>query len=172
MTAANFPAALSAILTYEGGWADNPADPGGATMKGVTLAVYSHWLGRPASKDELRAITDAELQAIYRAGYWNAIRGDALPAGIDLIVFDTAVNSGPGRAAKLLQGAAGVTADGAIGPATLAAVRTVDPAVIINAFSAAHEAFYRSLPTFPTFGKGWLNRLHAVQQRALSMAST
>lgn len=171
MSAANFDACLAAVLKYEGGWSDNPADPGGATMKGVTLATYSHWLGRPATKAELRAITDADLQAIYRAGYWNPVRADALPSGVDLIVFDTSVNSGPGRAAKLLQEAAGATVDGAIGPGTLTAVRNMRPGDVIDGFTVKHEAFYRSLPTFATFGKGWLSRLEAVQQLALHMAA-
>lgn len=171
MTASNFPAALAAILKYEGGWTNNPADPGGATNLGVTQKTLSDWLGRRASIAEVRMLTPETVAPIYKARYWDAIQGDALPAGVDLIVFDTAVNSGPGRAAKLLQGAVGTIADGSIGPATLAAVAAHSATDIIDRFSAAHEAFYRGLPTFATFGKGWMNRLRAVHALALQMAA-
>lgn len=166
MTAANFPAALAAVLKYEGGWSDDPQDPGGATQKGVTLAVFSHWLGRQATKPELRAISDTDLSAIYRSLYWNAVHADALPAGVDLVVFDTAVNSGTGRAAKLLQGAVDVTVDGAIGPQTIRAAQTHAAADTIDRLCASREAFYRSLPTFGHFGAGWLARLKAVRALA------
>ena len=102
MARANFAAALSAVLLHEGGWANNPKDPGGATMKGVTLATYRRY--RPgATKEQLRNISDEELRTIYRDGYWDEVRGDDLPSGIDFATFDFAVNSGPSRAAKFLQ---------------------------------------------------------------------
>lgn len=162
---------LPLILVHEGGWADHPADPGGATMKGVTLKTFSDWLGRTATKAELKAITAEQLAAIYRKNYWDAAHCDELPAGVDYITFDLAVNSGPGRARKYLQRAAGVTEDGAIGPATLAAVKAKSPVVLVNAISHARKVFYRSLPTFPTFGKGWTRRLNEVTAKALEMAS-
>jgi lysozyme family protein len=171
MTAANFPICLDTILLYEGGWSDNPKDPGGATMKGVTLDTYSHYLGRPATKDELRAITDGELEDIYRDGYWAPVKADDLPSGVDLMTFNASVNSGPGRGAKLLQQSVGVPQDGAVGPQTLAATNAQDPTLTINKYAEAHEAYYRSLSTFDDFGKGWMNRLNAIHQQALGMAT-
>ena len=120
MAKENFAACLAQVLLSEGGWSDHPADPGGATMKGITLATYRKY--RPgATKADLRAIADAEVAQIYREGYWNAVRGDDLPAGLDLVAFDAAVNSGTGRAAKWLQSAVGAVADGRIGAGTAAA---------------------------------------------------
>ena len=114
MAKGNFDRSLLLVLAHEGGWADHPKDPGGATMKGVTLATFRRY--RPgASKADLRNISDADLQRIYRDGYWNVIRGDDLPSGLDFAVFDYAVNSGPGRAAKHLQAVLGVPQDGKVG---------------------------------------------------------
>jgi len=155
----NFEASLAHVLKHEGGWADHPADPGGATMKGVTLKTYSDWLGRQATKDELRAIPAEHLRTIYKARFWDAVRGDELPSGVDYVVFDMAVNSGPGRAARMLQAAVGATPDGSIGPKTLAAVNAQDPATLIATFQRNRQHFLEALPTFGTFGKGWTRRV-------------
>jgi len=92
-----------------------------------------------------------------------------MPSGIDYLVFDFAVNAGPGRSAKILQTALGVPADGGIGPVTLAAVNAQEPEVLIEKFSQGKEDFYRSLNTFETFGKGWLNRVAAVKVKASAL---
>lgn len=165
----NFPKALAVVLHHEGGWADHPKDPGGATMKGVTLATYSKFLGRDATKEELRNISDAELQQIYRDLYWNRAACDRLPSGLDLAVFDMAVNAGPGRAAKILQAVLGVTADGAIGPKTLAMVESRPTTDLIREFSDAREEFYKGLPIYATFGKGWLRRVDEVESEAYKL---
>jgi lysozyme family protein len=155
----NFEASLAHVLKHEGGWADHPADPGGATMKGVTLKTYSDWLSRQATKDELRNIPAEHLRTIYKARFWDAVRGDELPSGLDYVVFDMAVNSGPGRAARMLQAAVGVTPDGSIGPKTLAAVNAQDPSTLIATFQRNRQHFLEDLPTFGTFGKGWTRRV-------------
>lgn len=162
----NFPKALAVVLHHEGGWADHPKDPGGATMKGVTLATYSKFLGRAASKEELRNISDAALQQIYRTLYWDRAACDRLPAGLDLVVFDMAVNAGPGRAAKILQTILGVASDGVIGPKTLAVVESRPVADLIRAYSDARRSFYKELSTFDTFGRGWLRRVDEVESEA------
>jgi lysozyme family protein len=92
-----------------------------------------------------------------------------LPSGIDYLVFDFAVNAGCGRSAKILQAAVGATPDGGIGPMTLAAVNALDGDELIERFSQGKEDFYRSLNTFETFGKGWLNRVAAVKVKATSL---
>ncbi len=104
MAAANFERALSLVLKHEGGFADHPADPGGATMMGITQATLAEWRGRPVTKDEVRALSRVEAGAIYRARYWDAVKGDDLPSGLDLAAFDYAVNSGPARAVRTIQG--------------------------------------------------------------------
>ena len=168
---ANFEACLAEVLTWEGGWSDHPSDPGGATMKGITLATYRQW--KPgASKAQLKAITDAEVRAIYKQGYWDVVQADDLPPGLDLVAFDAAVNSGPMRSAKWLQGALGVAPDGKIGPQTLAAAQAADPHSVILAACSARLNFVRGLSTWPVFGKGWQRRIDGVRAKALEMAKT
>ena len=165
----NFVHSLELVLKSEGKWSDNPADPGGATMCGVTIAVYSQYLCRPATKDELRKISQHEISEIYAHGYWMPSHCDQLPSGVDYVVFDFAVNAGVGRAAKTLQSALGVTQDGLIGPVTMSVAAVSDPKLLIKGFSESKRQFYRGLRNFPTFGAGWLNRVNAVEDNALGM---
>jgi lysozyme family protein len=167
----NFEECLEEILKHEGGWADHPSDPGGATMKGVTIGTFAQFKGRKVTKDELRAISYADLRAIYRRKYWDVVKGDDLPAGLDLVAFDAAVNSGPSRGARWLQQALGVKVDGQIGPETIAKARRADPAPAIEAALDFRLAFVRSLRTWPTFGKGWSRRIADVRATALAMAT-
>jgi lysozyme family protein len=167
----NWNASLQHVLKSEGGWSDHPADPGGATMKGVTLETYRRYKMNPhITKDQLRNITDEEVADIYKVGYWDKCRCYDLPSGVDFLVFDAAVNMGVGRSAKLLQEAVGVSADGVIGPITLAAANAADVDLTIERFSQLKEAFYRSLPTFGTFGNGWLNRVASTKAFAQTLA--
>ena len=167
----NWQASLDHVLQSEGGWSDHPADPGGATMKGVTLETYRRYKMNPhITKDQLRNITDEEVSDIYKTGYWDRCRCYDLPSGIDFLVFDMAVNAGVGRSSKLLQEAVGVPADGVIGPITIAAVKAADQDLLIERFSQLKEAFYRSLPTFGTFGNGWLNRVASTKAFAQKLA--
>jgi len=117
----------------------------------------------------MRALTPEQVAPMYKAKYWDACKCDDLPRGVDYAVFDAAVNVGPRRAAKLLQAALGVTADGSIGRATIAAATAADPSDLIEIFSYEKEAFYQSLPTFDTFGRGWFNRVARVQDAAGKM---
>jgi len=167
---ANFQRALDCVLEHEGGWADNPRDPGGATNKGITLTTYRQYEPH-ASKDDLRSISDRTVARIYRAGYWNTVEGDKLPTGVDYAVFDFAVNSGPGRAARYLQRICGVKVDGAIGPVTLKAVNALDADFIINELCNDRLEFLRGLKTWSTFGRGWANRVESVRAGAMEMAA-
>lgn len=167
----NFAACLSFVLRSEGGYSDDPADPGGATNHGITQATFSAWLHRHGSADRsVRTVTPDEVSAIYRADYWDAVRGDDLPAGVDYAVFDFAVNSGVSRAAIYLQEIVGVDPDGKIGPLTLAAVAKDDPTYLITKLCAMRLGFLKRLSTWPRFGKGWTNRVNAVEQAAMKMA--
>jgi lysozyme family protein len=167
----NFARALSLVLKSEGGWSDNPADPGGATMRGVTLANFRRYVKADATKADLRKITDDQVATVYRRFYWDAVAGAELPDGVDYAVFDFAVNSGPGRAAKYLQAVVGVAQDGRVGPATLAAVRAKPVGVVIDGLCDTRLAFLKRLPTWATFGKGWASRVASVRRDALLMTA-
>lgn len=167
----NFERALSLVLKHEGGWSDHPKDPGGATMKGVTLANFRRYIKPNATKEDLRRITDEQVATIYRRYYWDAVAGAELPGGIDYAVFDFAVNSGPARAAKYLQAVVGAKQDGKIGPATLKATRAMVRATVINDLCDRRMDFLRRLPTWGTFGRGWTSRVSGVRAEALKMAA-
>lgn len=166
----NFPQCLAKVLVHEGQWSDHPADPGGATMRGITLATFrSFYRNNRLSKDDLRKITDAQIAEIYRKRYWDVVKGDDLPAGVDYAVFDFGVNSGPSRAAKFLQRIVGVAQDGAIGPQTLAAVNRTGAPEVIRLLCDARLAWLKTLGTFATFGRGWTTRVNAVKRDAQVM---
>lgn len=167
----NFQACFDRLMKSEGGYVDHPKDPGGATNLGVTQATLSTWRRQPATKTDVRNLTRVEAAEIYRARYWSAVRGDDLPAGVDYAVFDYAVNSGPGAAIKALQRALGVTADGALGPATLAAARQAQPAALVRAIGRERLGLLQRLTTWATFGKGWGRRCKEVEVAACAMAS-
>jgi lysozyme family protein len=164
-----FDECLPLLLKHEGGYVDRPKDPGGATNLGITIGTLSHWLKRPATKAEVKALTPEKVAPIYKANYWDACRCDDLPAGVDYMVFDLAVNSGPSKARRYLQSAVGAIEDGILGPKTMERVGRVHPDNIIRSMSKRRENFYRSLDTFKTFGKGWLRRLEEVTKSAEQM---
>jgi lysozyme family protein len=166
----NFEASLAHVLQSEGGFVDNPADPGGMTNLGCTKAVWEEFVGHPVSEADMRGLTPDDVAPLYKRKYWDKVSGDDLPAGLDYAVFDAAINSGPGRAAKWLQEAVGVTADGAIGSGTLAAVAAFDVQELIKAYNDKRLGFLQSLPTFGTFGKGWTTRVAFVQAAASELA--
>jgi lysozyme family protein len=167
----NFAPSLAHVLASEGGFVDDPRDNGGATNKGVTQSVYDHW--RRIHNRDLRSVETIdpnEVEAIYRKQYWDAVSGDNLPSGVDYCTFDYAVNSGPIRACKALQRAAGVDDDGQIGPVTLSAVNSADPRRIICAISADRLSFMERQPAWAHFGNGWSHRVATVEQVARGMA--
>ena len=170
MAARNFERAFALTLRHEGGYVDHPRDPGGATNLGVTIGTLSAHLGRRATKAEVRALTPAAVRPIYRAGYWNVVRGDELPPGVDYAVYDFAVNSGPKRAVIALQRVLEVADDGRLGPVTLARLAKANPLTVCSRLCAERLSFLRRLSTWPTFGKGWTRRVAGVEAEALRMA--
>lgn len=162
----NFNHCLELVLAHEGGYVNDPRDPGGMTNLGVTKRAWEAYAGHAVDEAFMRALTPASVAPFYKAQYWNKIKGDALPAGVDCAVFDYAVNSGTSRAAKALQQAAGVLVDGAIGPATLAAVAQTNHSALIAQICTLRQSFLQNLSTFPTFGKGWTRRVSEVRNEA------
>jgi len=169
VTAANFPNCLQIVLASEGGFVDDPADPGGATNLGITLRTLASWRGPDVTITDVQALTPEDVAPIYRADYFNAAHCDALPDGVDLMTFDCAVNQGVGKAIRTLQSAAATTPDGSFGPNTARAVAALSPVLIIEHMATLREAFYRSLPTFGRFGNGWLARLSRTAALAQGM---
>lgn len=167
----NFKVSLKEVLKHEGGWSDHPSDPGGATMKGVTLATFRAYVKPKGTKDDLRKITDAQLETVYRRQYWDKVHGAELPDGVDFAVFDYAVNSGPSKAVKDLQKVVGVSQDGKVGPKTLEAIKSMGARNVINKLCDTRLAFLKRLKTWPTFGKGWLKRVNGVRDFALGLSS-
>lgn len=165
----NYEKCLEIILHHEGGYVNHPKDPGGETNLGVTKRVYEEWGGTKDMKD----LTVEDVAPIYQKNYWNRVRGDDLPAGLDLCVFDFGVNAGTGRSAKFLQRLVGTTVDGGIGPATLRAVNAYVQIEGIEAtiddFQKRRQEYYESLSTFETFGRGWTRRVDEVTKTAHSM---
>lgn len=166
----NFDHVIGLVLQEEGGFVNNPKDPGGMTNLGVTLRVWEAFVGHSVGEAEMRALTPAIVTPLYKQNYWDKVSGDNLPRGLDYAVMDFAVNSGPVRAAKTLQEICGVNQDGSIGPATLAVVNSADPAGLIDKLCNQRLAFLKSLSTFATFGKGWTARVTRVKAASEQMA--
>jgi len=169
MASENFEKCLETILHHEGGYVNHPKDPGGETNLGVTKRVWEEWGG---TKD-MRDLTPEDVAPLYKKNYWDRVKGDDLPSGLDLAVFDWAVNSGTGRAANKLQSMIGTTADGGIGPNTLKAlanyVESEGLEKTIDDYKEVRQAFYESLSTFETFGRGWTRRNDETAELAKAM---
>ena len=169
---ARFDACMPFIFKAEGGYSDTPGDPGGPTNFGITLATLKAYEGSPnLTAQDVKNLTPATAKEIYRSNYWNRMQCGALPAGLDLEVFDFGVNAGPGEAVKALQRIVGVTADGSIGPITLAAIGQFKPRDLISQYSAARLAFYKGLNN-PEFEQGWTTRVAQIQTAASQMLDT
>ena len=166
----NWENSFQMVLKHEGGFVNNPKDPGGMTNLGVTKAAWEAYWNRSSSEAEMRSLTPNIVKPFYKAMYWDKIKGDQLPAGVDYAAYDLAVNSGVGRAAKYLQQIAGVVADGAIGPKSLEAIKACDPEQVVDALCDMRLDFLKRLPTFETFGKGWSRRVAEVKAKATDMA--
>jgi lysozyme family protein len=167
----NLLPAMVALMKHEGGYSFHEKDPGGMTNLGVTQRVWEEWVGHPVDEREMRALTPAIVAPMYKQKYWDKVRGDDLPSGVDLAVFDFAVNSGPGRAAKMLQKVLGVTQDGVIGPQTLLKATNIDSSKLVADYNAERLAFLMALPAWDTFGKGWGRRVAEVTAEASTMTT-
>ena len=170
----NFDDCLKLILHHEGGYVNHPKDPGGETNLGVTKRVYEEWVGYAVSEHTMKNLTEKDVAPIYKKNYWDRVKADQLPEGLDLCVFDWAVNSGTGRAAKKLQAMIGTTVDGGIGPNTLRALKmycqTEGIEAAISDYTKMRQEFYEGLSTFDTFGRGWTRRNQETELEAYKMA--
>jgi lysozyme family protein len=167
----NFEVCLTKLLVHEGGFVHHEKDPGGMTNLGITIRVWEEWVGHPVSEKEMRKLTPLMVAPLYKRKYFDACRANELISGVDYCVFDCAVNSGVGRAIKLLQSVVGATPDGSYGSITAALVKKAEenPAKLIEDYCAKRLEFLQSLKAFPTFGKGWTRRVEEVKAEALKM---
>jgi lysozyme family protein len=173
MAKSNFDICLREVLVHEGGYSNHPSDPGGRTNLGVTQATYEDWIGHPVSEQIMRKLTPALVTPLYKQKYWNVVRGDELPIGLDLCVFDFAVNAGPQRAARYLQRLVGAQTDGVLGPKTISLtlqyVSSLSHGYAAKKYQDMRLEYYHQLKTFNTFGRGWSRRVTEVEKAALNM---
>jgi lysozyme family protein len=165
--ASNFEECLDLVLKSEGGWVNHKDDPGGETNLGVTKRVWEEYVGHPV--DSLKKLTKDDVAPLYELKYWRPCYCEVLPRGLDFVVFSMGVNAGPGRSVKLLQQSIGCVPDGVIGPRTRELISSSNGSTLIAKFSETRREYYRSLKTFPIFGKGWLNRVDHEEAEALDM---
>lgn len=169
MTIGNFDTIFKLVIGEEGGYVNDPKDRGGPTKFGVTQATLSAWRRHPVQAADVQRLGIDEAKLIFKMQYWDKVQGNKLPPGVDLCVTDAAFNSGPGRAAKLLQQTLGVTQDGVVGEKTLAALGTRQPEDVVEAFSRNRLAFLKTTYGWGRFGKGWTNRVNRVRDTAHDM---
>jgi len=166
----NWEQCFALVLKHEGGFVNHPKDPGGMTNLGVTRTNWELFLDHDVTEADMRALTPEMVKPFYKKNYWDRIRGDELPSGVDYAAYDLAVNSGTGRAAKYLQQIAGVTADGVIGPRSMEAIKKCDAEDVVDEICNMRMDFLKGLGTFETFGKGWTIRVNDVKAKATEMA--
>jgi len=171
MAAENYEKCLEMVLHHEGGYVNHPKDPGGETNMGVTKRVYDEWcLTEDLAPKDMKELTFDDVAPIYRKNYWDRVKGDNLPVGLDLCIFDFGVNAGVGRAAKFIQSIIGTTVDGGIGPNTLGALEAYIAIegleATIDQYQNKRQEYYESLSTFETFGRGWTRRVEETTAEA------
>lgn len=147
----NFDQAFEALIGHEGGYVNDPCDPGGETKFGISKRAYPNV--------DIKALTLEQAKAIYKSDYWDRSQCDSLPPVVAFQVFDTAVNSGIGQSIRFLQRAVGVADDGQVGPLTINAVKRLDAETIVARFNGQRLDFMTKLSTWDVYGKGWARRI-------------
>jgi lysozyme family protein len=153
-----FDDAFEALMAHEGGYVNDPHDPGGETKYGISKRAY------PAV--DIGGLTLEAAKAIYRRDYWRPAGCESVPEAVRFDLFDMAVNSGIRPAIKTLQRAVGAGEDGVLGPVSLAAIEGLAPAALMARFNGARLAMLTELATWPRFGKGWARRIAANLMKA------
>ena len=173
MTSNKFNASLKFLLVHEGGYVNNPKDPGGMTNLGVTKAVFEHWTGYAVTESFMRNLSIKDVTPIYEKYYWTPLHCEEIPSGLSHCVFDFGVNSGVSRAAKLIQRIVGASDDGVIGPGTIKIISSYSNNHSVNdtidIYQLKRKEYYKSLSTFSTFGRGWLSRVDSVTTEAKAL---
>lgn len=157
------------LLEHEGGYVNHPKDPGGETNLGITKRTWAKWLGRDINEGEMKELTPEDVAELYKKEYWDRLKCDNLPTGLDFFCFDWGVNSGTGRSAKALQRIISVAQDGAIGPKTLRALEDHNAKEVVDLMHSRRQEFYENLTTFETFGKGWTRRNKKALKQSIKL---
>jgi len=173
----NWDKSCEMVLKHEGGFTNDQRDQGnrlpdgrqGSTMLGCTQANWEAYINRKVTQDDMKKLTKDDVKPLYKKNYWDAVKGDELPNGVDYAAFDFAINAGPSAARKMIQRALGVTADGVFGPKTMAAIQSADAKDLMKKFSNEKIVFYKNLSNFKVYGNGWLKRVEDVQAVADKM---
>jgi len=173
----NWDKSFQLVIKSEGGFTNDQKDKGnhlpdgreGCTMLGCTQANWENFIGKKVSQDEMKQLTPDDVKPLYKRDYWDAVKGDDFPIGVDYAAFDFAINAGPYESKKLIQTALGVNNDGIFGPATLNAIQNADAIDLLKRFTDAKIKFYQNLSNFNVYGNGWLKRCGEVQLIALNM---
>lgn len=173
----NWDKSFDLVIKSEGGFTNDERDPGnklpdgrkGCTMLGCTQANWERFINKQVTQDDMKKLTPSDVKPLYKANYWDAVKGDELPSGVDYAVFDFAINSGPGQSRKTLQRALRVIPDGVLGQNTLKAIQAADGTRLLEDFSIEKTRFYQGLAAFDTYGKGWLKRVAEVKEIATKM---
>lgn len=173
----NFDKYFPTLVDYEGSvFEEHPKDPGGPTKFGITIYDIGIREGIPVNtknwrklRDMVKSLTRDQAKEIYITKYWNSIKGDELPSGIDIVICDHGINCGQTKAIRIAQEICEVTVDGKIGKETLEALKKQNPTQFIKDFSEKRRKYYKSLKLFKTFGRGWLNRVDNCEKFALKL---
>ena len=163
-----YPKALQFVLNAEGGYSDDPADPGGATMHGITQSEYNAWQNAHGlAAQPVKDIAMSEVEAIYAQNYWHVMSGDSLPYPLDCMAFDTAVNLGNVWAARLLWRAVPTQQQDAVTDVLISLVNQA-PVHIAGRYMDQRTHYYQTIaqehPALQKFLRGWLNRIAALKQ--------
>lgn len=164
-----FKECLKFVLKWEGGYSNHPADPGGATNMGITQSVYNAWRkSKNLPPQNVKLITKSEIEQIYWEKYWQPLRCDELPKPLDLVVFDSGVNCGIGRAAKWLNQSLNLPAATKISNNTITTAKKLNPIAIARKVLELREKHYKTIvganPKLKVFLKGWMNRLNDLRK--------
>lgn len=167
---ARFPTSYAFTLKFEGGYVNDPHDPGGCTNRGITIHTLRDWRGDPRTNcTDVLNLSPVEAGMIYALNYWRPVMGNQLPIGLNTAVWDFGVNAGPRRAVRLLQRCVGSTQDGLMGPITLGKARDADLPKLLDRYHEERARYYRGLRTFPRYGRGWLRRNEACHQLSMTL---
>lgn len=154
-----FDQAVEIVLDFEGGYVNDPSDPGGETKFGISKRSYPNV--------DIRNLTKETASEIYKKDYWDAMHCDKLPEGLRLSVFDCAINQGVRRSTWILQTVSRVSADGKIGPQTIYAIEKADSASLLIDFLTERQLHYTRLSTFDRYGRGWTRRIFEIAVKTI-----